>query len=104
MTGLKDANKAVVARWQNIAVNSPIQGSAADIIKLAMIDIHKRLKEEGLNGRMLLQVHDELVFECPEKERVALSQLVKDSMESAMTLACPLLVDIGWGANWLEAH
>ena len=104
MQGLKDANKAVAARWQNIAVNTPIQGSAADLIKLAMIDIHQKLLSGGYASRMLVQVHDELVFECALEEKEALCQLVKESMESAMNFACPLVVDIGFGENWLAAH
>ena len=86
------------------AVNAPIQGSAADIIKIAMINIHKRLRNEDWAGKMLLQVHDELVFDVPKTEVEAFSAMVKNEMENAFTLAVPLVVDVGTGSNWLEAH
>jgi DNA polymerase-1 len=86
------------------AVNSPIQGSAADIIKLAMINIDRRLDREGLDARMLLQVHDELVFEVVPKDVAALTALVKTEMEEAYPLAVPVRVEIGVGPNWADAH
>ncbi len=89
---------------ENVAVNSPIQGSAADIIKIAMIRLHKALREEGLQGRQLLQVHDELVLECPKAELEKTIQLVRSCMEGAAELEVPLTVDIGSGWSWLEAH
>lgn len=89
---------------ERIATNMPIQGTAADIIKLAMIQVHKRLKSENLKSKMILQVHDELVFEAPLEEVDALSALVKETMEHAVELDIPLTVDIGIGDNWLEAH
>jgi DNA polymerase-1 len=82
----------------------PIQGTAADIIKLAMIQVHKRVKAEGFKAKMILQVHDELVFEVPDAEIEALSVLVRDTMEHTVELDIPLTVDIGIGENWLEAH
>ena len=88
---------------QNIAINSPVQGTAADLIKLAMVKIQKRLDDSSLNAKMLMQVHDELVFECPsELEKV--QEIIKDSMENAMDIGVPLKVAIGHGTNWLEAH
>jgi DNA polymerase-1 len=86
------------------AVNAPIQGSAADIIKIAMIRIHDKLKNGNYKSKMLLQVHDELVFDVymPEQERI--KRLIKEEMESAHTLNVPLDVEIDMGANWLEAH
>ncbi|QDU66746.1 DNA polymerase I [Engelhardtia mirabilis] len=89
---------------ENAAINTPVQGSAADIIKRAMIDVHAALKASELSARMLLQVHDELLFECPKSEVEALSELVRTGMQNAVALDVPLLVDIGTGANWLEAH
>ena len=86
------------------AVNSPIQGSAADIIKLAMIAIHRRLDREGLDARMLLQVHDELVFEVARKDVDAVKVLVKTEMEGAYPLSVPMRVEIGAGPNWADAH
>ncbi|MDX1332668.1 MAG: DNA polymerase, partial [Robiginitalea sp.] len=81
-----------------------IQGSAADIIKIAMIRIHKKLGEKGYRTKMLLQVHDELVFDVYTPELEEVSALIKSEMENAYTLQVPLVVDIGVGANWLEAH
>lgn len=94
----------VLANAQNIAVNSPIQGSAADLIKLAMIKIQNKLEESGWDAKMLLQVHDELVFECREADVSNVEHLVKSAMEHAMNISVPLTVEIGHGHNWLEAH
>ena len=104
---LKDINSqnAVVrGAAERNAVNAPIQGSAADIIKLAMIAIQKRFQNENWKSKMLLQVHDELVFDVPKTEVEALKSMVKTEMENAFKLDVPLDVDIGIGANWLEAH
>lgn len=104
---LKDINSqnAVVrGAAERNAVNAPIQGSAADIIKIAMINIYKRLQEEKLQTKMLLQVHDELVFDVPKSELELMQALVKHEMESAFKLAVPLVVEIGVGDNWLDAH
>ncbi len=104
---LKDINSrnAVVrGHAERNAVNAPIQGSAADIIKLAMIRIHKELKEQKLETKMILQVHDELVFDTPVGEVEKVKPLIKQAMESAVETKVPLLVDFGQGANWLEAH
>jgi DNA polymerase-1 len=92
------------ASAENIAVNTPIQGSAADLIKLAMIKIENRFRQIGLKSKMILQVHDELLFECPKEEIDEAVDIIKDSMEHAMTLKVPLDVQIGIGSNWLEAH
>ena len=89
---------------ERMAVNTPIQGSAADIIKLAMIRMHARLKAEGLRSRMLLQVHDEVVLEVPEEELAVAIALVKETMENAVTLDVPLKVDVETGPNWMEMH
>lgn len=104
---LKDINSAnfvVKAHAERNAVNAPIQGSAADVIKLAMIKIHEELKNQNLKTRMLLQVHDELVFEAPEDELETVTALIKNEMENAYQTSVPLLVEVGVGDNWLEAH
>lgn len=87
-----------------MAVNTPIQGSAADLIKIAMIRIYNRMREQGLQSRMLLQVHDELVFEVPEPEKDIMKEMVRREMEQAYPLKVPLIVDLRFGANWDEAH
>jgi len=89
---------------ENAAVNTPVQGSAADIIKRAMLDLERRLSESSLAGRMLLQVHDELLLEVPASQLEETSELVRDCMENAVPLKVPLQVDLGSGRNWLEAH
>ncbi|MBA3670418.1 MAG: DNA polymerase I [Gemmatimonadaceae bacterium] len=99
---LRDRNFSVRAFGERTAANSPIQGSAADLIKIAMIRIRDRLLAEGLDARMLLQVHDELVFEVPLPELDVVTALVKAEMEGAATLSVPLIVDTGSGANWVE--
>lgn len=104
---LQDINSrnAVVRGYaERNAVNAPIQGTAADIIKVAMVRIDRRLREEGLKAKMVLQVHDELNFDVPEGEVEAVSAIVRQEMEAAFRLAVPLKVDMGVGANWLEAH
>ncbi len=87
---------------ERTALNSPLQGTAADLIKMAMITIDRRLREEKLDTRMILQVHDELLFEAPESEKDALADLVKHEMESVYKLTVPLLVEIGIGPNWRD--
>ena len=86
------------------AINAPIQGSAADIVKKAMIDVQQEMDKRGMQSRMLLQVHDELVFDMHKSESEELKLLVKEKMEEAVMLKAPLTVDIGEGINWLEAH
>lgn len=81
-------------------MNTPIQGSAADIIKLAMVNISRELAEHGLKAKMLLQVHDELIFEFPPEELEQIKKLVKHCMENALVLDVPLVIDIKIGANW----
>jgi DNA polymerase-1 len=99
---LRDRNFNIRAFGERTAANSPIQGSAADLIKIAMIRIRDRLTDERLSARMLLQVHDELVFEVPGPELDAVTTLVRDEMAHAASLSVPLLVDVGTGRNWLE--
>ena len=98
----KNAN--VRQNAERIAINTTIQGSAADLIKIAMINIHQYLQESGLRTRMILQVHDELVFEVPAAELEVVKPVIQQKMEQAMSLSVPLKVDIGVGKNWLEAH
>jgi len=97
-------NGAVRGYAERNAINYPVQGSAADIIKVAMVNISRRLQEERLATKMVLQVHDELVFEVPESEVEAVRELVREGMEGAVPLSVPLAVDIGVGRNWHEAH
>ena len=89
---------------ERIAVNMPIQGTAADLIKIAMIKIDGEINEKGLGSRMILQVHDELVFDVIRDELSEMEEIVKRLMESAIDLKVPLKVDMGSGNNWLEAH
>ena len=86
------------------AINSPIQGSAADMIKIAMVNIHRALGERDLKTKMLLQVHDELVFDLHKSEGDTVPPLVKDAMLNAIPLKVPIIVEIGFGENWLDAH
>lgn len=98
------ANNTVRSMAERNAINSPIQGTAADIIKMAMVNIHNELKNKGLKSEMILQVHDELVFDVPAEELDELMVLVKKEMENAVKLDVPLMVEVGSGKNWLEAH
>ncbi len=104
---LKDINSrnAVVRGYaERNAINAPIQGSAADIIKLAMIDVHKVFQQEKLKSKMLLQVHDELVFDAHKEELEITQSIIQQKMENAVQLSVPLEVDMGIGVSWLEAH
>ncbi|SDR78678.1 DNA polymerase I [Christiangramia echinicola] len=101
---INSRNQVVRGAAERNAVNAPIQGSAADIIKLAMINIHKKLKDENYKTKMLLQVHDELVFDAHKDELEKVQEMIKSEMESAYKLEVPLDVDLGIGENWLEAH
>ncbi len=104
MPELQSRNAQKRQLGERLAMNTPIQGTAADVIKIAMINIARRIKNEGLEGKMILQVHDELVFECPKAEEKAFLKLVKEEMEGAAEFDVPLSVDIGSGANWAQAH
>jgi DNA polymerase-1 len=97
-------NQVVRGNAERNAINAPIQGSAADIIKIAMVRIHERLKKEKFSSKMILQVHDELIFEVPEKEKEELKEMVLGEMSNAAKLEVPLKVDWGTCKNWLEAH
>ncbi|MEW6440101.1 MAG: DNA polymerase I [bacterium] len=100
---LRSRNPGIIGFGERVARNSPIQGSAADLIKIAMIRIHGRLGRQGYRARMVLQVHDELVFELPEEERLEVGRLVRSEMEGAVRLEVPIAVDIGTGKNWYAA-
>jgi DNA polymerase-1 len=99
---LRERNFSIRAFGERTAANSPIQGSAADLIKIAMIRIASAIRKQSLTGRMLLQVHDELVFELPGEELSLLEKVVRGEMEGAARLSVPLVVDVGTGKNWLE--
>jgi DNA polymerase I len=99
---IDSSNPGLRAFSERVAVNTPVQGTAADIIKLAMLSIHRELA--GMESRMILQVHDELLFDVPRRELARAQELVSSAMENAMALAVPLQVDVGTGVNWLEAH
>lgn len=86
------------------AINAPIQGTEADIIKIAMIHIWQKFKEEHLKSKMILQVHDELNFSVLPEEKERVEQIVMHEMQSVVELKVPLIADAGWGENWLEAH
>ena len=101
--GITSTNTAVRNQAERFAVNTVIQGSAADLIKLAMVRLHARIARESLALRMLLQVHDELVCEGPRGEVERLGEVVRAEMSGAMQLRVPLKVDVGWGENWLDA-
>lgn len=104
LPNINSRNQVVRSLDERNAVNAPIQGTAADIIKLAMIAVHRRIKEAGLKSRMILQVHDELVFDVAAGERDTIMEIVKKEMESVCTLAVPLSVECNYGKNWKEAH
>ncbi len=100
-----NSHNAVVRGYaERNAVNAPIQGSAADIIKVAMINIYRRMKAENMRSTMILQVHDELNFNIVPSERDAMQKLVLEEMQNAFAMSVPLVADYGWGNNWLEAH
>lgn len=100
---LAASNYATRSFGERVALNMPIQGTAADIIKLAMVRVDERLRREGFAGRLILQVHDELIVECPEAEAERVAALLTEEMESVITLSVPLTAEAHWGRNWLEA-
>ena len=101
---INSANATVRGFAERNAINAPIQGSAADIIKIAMIRIHRRFRTEGIRSKMILQVHDELNFSVLPEEHNLVEAIVKEEMEAAFQMRVPLIADAGWGSNWLEAH
>ena len=101
---INSRNATVRSLAERNAVNAPIQGTSADIIKLAMISVDRRLREEGLKSRMVLQIHDELLFDAVAEEVEAVERIVKEEMENVIKLSVPLTVECNHGSNWLEAH
>lgn len=101
---LKSANFNMRSFGERVALNMPVQGTAADIIKLAMVNVHRRLKAEGLRARLILQVHDELIVECPGEEAEQVRQILTEEMENAARLSVPLLAEAHIGHSWAEAH
>jgi DNA polymerase-1 len=101
---INSRNGTIRAAAERNAINMPIQGTAADMIKIAMVKVQTALTEQQLNTRMLLQVHDELIFDLDPSEETIVRELVTESMQQALQLDCPIEVDIGLGDNWLEAH
>ncbi|WP_313156487.1 DNA polymerase I [Sphingobacterium multivorum] len=101
---INSANMTVRGFAERNAINAPIQGSAADLIKLAMIAIQKEIEQRGLTGKMIMQVHDELVFDVPKDEIEVFKKIILDKMSNAIKTSVPLIVEIGEGKNWLEAH
>ena len=104
MRDITSANATIRAGAERAAINAPIQGTAADMIKIAMVRIHAAMAAQGLRSRMVLQVHDELVFDLVPDEETRLRSLVTEGMTGALALQVPVQVEIGVGANWLEAH
>ena len=101
---LASSNFQVRASGERMARNTPIQGTAADIIKLAMVHVWQRLRDEKLQARLLLQVHDELIVEAPEAEIDEVKRIVKEEMENVVHYSVPLTTEVGVGKTWLEAH
>ena len=101
---LKSSNAIQRGFGERVARNMPIQGTAADIIKIAMVKVAKRLENEKLKGRLIMQVHDELIIECPENEKEQVEKILKEEMESACKLEAPLKADVNTGKTWFETH
>ena len=99
---IKSTNRQIKAMAERVAINSPIQGTAADIIKLAMINIQQILRDRGLKSKMILQVHDELIFDVEPSELEEMKVLVREQMEGAVKLSVELKVEMGIGANWYD--
>ena len=101
---IKSNNFNVRQFGERVAMNAPIQGTAADIIKIAMVNVHKALKDAGLKSKLILQVHDELVIEAPKEEEERAKELLVDCMENVMKMSVPLKAEACVGKNWFEAH
>lgn len=104
LPNINNKNAVVRQRDERIAINMPVQGSAADLIKIAMINIYQEFKKEKLSSKMILQVHDELIFDCEKDEVGEVEKIVSNKMKRALKLDVPIEVDIGKGKNWFEAH
>ena len=103
MPELRSSNRMIIAAGERIAMNMPIQGTAADIIKIAMVRVYDRIKRENLVGKLIMQVHDELIIECPENERDTMAKLLNEEMENAVNLNVRMKADVSFGRSWLEA-
>ena len=101
---LKSSNFAVRSFGERVALNMPIQGTAADVIKLAMVAVWQRLKKEKLRAKLILQVHDELIAECPEDEAERVKAILTEEMQNVAQLSVPLIADANIGKSWAEAH
>ena len=99
---LKSSNFNVRSFGERAAMNMPLQGSSADIIKIAMINVYKKLREGGYKAKLVLQVHDELVIDCPKEEADKVAKILKTEMENAVSLRVPLTVEVGVGENWYQ--
>ena len=104
LSELASSNFQVRASGERMARNTPIQGTAADIIKLAMVHVWQRLRDEKLQARLLLQVHDELIVEAPDSEVDAVRRILQEEMEHVVHYSVPLTTEVGTGKTWLEAH
>ena len=104
LADINSRNATVRGFAERNAINAPIQGTAADIIKVAMINIYNRFNQEGIRSKMILQVHDELNFSVYPEEKEKVEKIVLEEMQSAFSMKVPLVADCGWGENWLEAH
>ena len=103
ITELSSSNRMIRSMGERIALNTKVQGSAADILKMAMINIDRRFREEGIRSKMLLQVHDELIFNVLCSEIEVVTGIIREEMENVYKLSVPLRVDINYGKNWYEA-
>ena len=104
LSDINSANAVVRGFAERNAINAPIQGSAADVIKMAMISVYNAMKKQNVKSKMILQVHDELVFDVEKSEIDMMKKLIKEAMEAAVDLVVPMEVEVGMGENWLDAH
>ena len=103
LPGITDRNANIRKAAEREAINMPIQGTASDIVKIAMLRVDEEFKRAGLEARLLMQVHDELLVEVPEKETAKVTDILKHEMETAVSLDVPLVADVGVGENWMDA-
>jgi DNA polymerase-1 len=103
LPGITDRNANIRKAAEREAINMPIQGTASDIVKIAMLKVDEEFKRAGLGARMLMQVHDELLVEVPEKETEQVTEILRHEMETAVSLDVPLVADVGVGENWMDA-
>ena len=104
LADINSHNATVRGFAERNAINAPIQGTAADIIKVAMINVYRRFRKESIKSKMILQVHDELNFSVLPEEKEKVEKIVLEEMQNALKMQVPLVADSGWGKNWLEAH